>query len=118
MKPQTALVRSDGTIHLDPKAAVHVHLAVIVSPWYPEHDDPLRLDDTLEDFVFPEFGMPLEHHHQRLGDLLHRLVKFGFRRVLRLNPAHQICDVALHLEKSPATLNPMAKENEAKSWPV
>ena len=96
MESQATFVWPDGTVHLDAEPAVHVHLTLIILPGHPKHDHPFGLDDSLDNLFFTEFRMLIENQRQRFDHLLHRLVKFGFRRVLRLNPAHQICDVALH----------------------
>ena len=42
VEAQPALVRADGAVHLNPVAPVDLHLAGVVHPGDPEHDDPLR----------------------------------------------------------------------------
>src|SRR5437870_3118986 len=96
MKPETTFVRSDRAVHLNPESAVHMHLTGVVLPRHSKYNDPLRFDDPFQDLVLPEFRMLIEHDGERFSDLLDGLVKLRFRRVLRLNPAHQICDVVLH----------------------
>jgi len=36
MKAQTALVRPDGTVHLNSEAAVYMYLPLIILPRYPK----------------------------------------------------------------------------------
>ncbi len=48
MEAQAPLVGADGAVHLDAESAIDLDLALIVEPWYAEHDDPLGLDDALE----------------------------------------------------------------------
>src|SRR5437763_13050823 len=42
MKAQPALVRSDGGVHFDPEAAVHLHSADIIEPRHAEWNYALR----------------------------------------------------------------------------
>ena len=52
MKPQTTFVWSDCTVHLNPETSIDLNLTVIIDPWNPELDDPLRLNDTCSFLVF------------------------------------------------------------------
>src|SRR5690606_37873595 len=60
MEAQTALVRADGTAHLDAVAAVDVHSTGVVDPRYPEQDGALGLDHALEDASLEVFGVGFE----------------------------------------------------------
>ena len=65
----------------------------------------------------------LDHYRELIGrtsfsgNLLNSLVKFGFRRVLRLNQAHQICDIVLHLGIARLNLSSARYVTEAKTSP-
>ena len=93
VEAQPALVRPDGAVHLDPESAVDPVRPLVVLPRHPEHEDALGLDDPLEDLRAPVFRPLLEDELKRLGNLLDRLVKLGFGRVLGLDLCHQILDV-------------------------
>ena len=86
MEPQTALVGADGAVELHPEAPVHVDVALIVLPGYPELDDPLRLHQAVHDAFLDIFRLCLDHRNQGGQDLLDRLVELGsagFRRTTR-----------------------------------
>ncbi len=68
VETEAALVGSDGAVHLDAEAAVDPDLALIVHPGNAEHDDPLGLDDSLQDLRRAVLGMTVEHQHQGLRD--------------------------------------------------
>ena len=61
MKPQTTLVRSEGTVHLDPESTVDVYLSLVIDPRHTEHDHPLGLDDALHDPAGAVTGVTLNH---------------------------------------------------------
>ena len=96
METQSAFVRPDRTVHLNAKAAIDVEFSGLVTPRHPEHDDALRLDDSLDDFLGAEFGVPVEHDRERFDDFVDRLVKFSFGRVLCLHLGHQRCRIISH----------------------
>src|SRR5690606_10061166 len=76
MEAQTALVRADGTAHLDAVAAVDVHSTGVVDPRYPEQDGALGLDHALEDASLEVFGVGFEERPEAANDLFHRLMEF------------------------------------------
>jgi len=63
-------------------------VAFIVPPRNAEHDDPFRLDDAMQDFLVPIFGVLFENNRKRVDYFLYRLVELGFSRVLRLHLGH------------------------------
>jgi hypothetical protein len=75
MEAQTALVGTDGAVHLDPKAPVHVDLAPVVHPGYPEQDRPFGLHDPLQHRRFAVFRVSIQHRPDGFHHLLHRLVE-------------------------------------------
>ncbi len=64
-KRKPALVGSDRTAHLDPVAPVDVDLAVVVHPVDAEADDPIGLDQALEDLVLDVSWMAHEDWLER-----------------------------------------------------
>ena len=60
------------------------------------HDHPFRLDDAVQNFLVPIFGMLFENNHKRVDHLLNRLMELRFGRVLRLHLGHQLCNVISH----------------------
>ena len=97
VEAQAALVGADGAVHLDAEAAVDLDLAAVVLPRDAEHEDPLRLDDALQDLGLPVLRMPVEDEGQGLGDLLNGLMKLRLRRVLGLHLRQQRRDVVSHV---------------------
>ena len=79
------------------KPRLMLHLAAVVHPGDAEHDDPLGLDDPLEDLGVAVLGVLFENQGDRLGDLCDGLVELGLRRVLRLHVGEKSRDVFLLL---------------------
>src|SRR6266550_1777539 len=100
MKTQSAFVGANRAVHLNPEPAIDMKIALIVSPRNAKHDHPFRLDDALQDFLVPIFGMLLENNRKRVDYFLHRLVKLRFGRVLRLHLGHQLCNIISHVNSS------------------
>src|SRR5438477_6028404 len=101
MKPQPALVGADRAVHLNAEPAINVEIALIVPPRNAKHDDPLRFDDAMQNFLVPIFGMLFENNRERVDHLLNRLMELRFGRVLRLHLGHQLCNVISHGNASP-----------------
>ena len=76
MKSDTALVRSDSGVELDPEASVDLNLAVVVYPRNAEDDLSLGLNDSFEnacvDEILSLFGNGLERI-ENLGNSLNEL---------------------------------------------
>ncbi len=89
VEPQAALVGADGAVHLDAEATVDADVPRVVLPGDAEHEDPLGLDDPLEDLGVGVLGMPFEDESQRFGDLLDRLMELRLGRVLGLHLRQQ-----------------------------
>ena len=94
MESQAAFVRADGAVHLDPVAAIDLVRAAIVLPRHAEHHHAFGLHHALDDPRAAILGTPLEDQIQRFDNFLHRLVKFGFARVLRSHFRHQVAHEA------------------------
>src|SRR5574341_1154597 len=93
MEPQSALVGTDGAVHLDAVAAVDADLAAIVLPRDPEQDDALGLDHPLDDPGGAVLRAPLHDQVHRLEHLLHGLMELRLGGVLRAD----ICDDPCHV---------------------
>ena len=76
VQAQTALVRTDSVVELDPVSTVDLHGALVVCPGDPEHDLAIWLDDPVEDLRFQVFRALLEYWLQGFQDLAHGLVEF------------------------------------------
>ena len=96
VEPQAALVGSDGAVHLDAESPVDLNLTLVVDPGHPEQDDPLRLDDALENLAGAVLRMPFEHHRQGVGHLFDGLQKLGFVGVLGPHRGHQRIGNGIH----------------------
>ena len=88
MKTQPALVGADCAVHLNTKSAINMEAALIVPPRNAKHDHSFRLDDAMQDFLMPIFGVLFENNRKRVDYFLYRLVELGFSRVLRLHLGH------------------------------
>src|SRR5262249_51017008 len=96
MKSEPAFVGADRAVHLDAEATIDVDLAYVVLPRHAEHDHPLGLDHTLDDFRFAVTRISIQDQRERLDHFLHRLVKLGLARVFGLHLGHQILHVTFH----------------------
>ena len=92
VEAQAAFVGADGAVELHAEPAVDVHLSGVVRPRHAEHQDPLGLDDALEDAGVFVLGVGFHEGHDGLGDLLHGLQKFGFVGVALGNSIHERLD--------------------------
>src|SRR5437660_12340135 len=121
MKSQSAFVRPDRAVLLDPEPAIDVDLALVVLPWHPEHDHAFRFNNSLENFGFPVMRISIQHQGERLDYFLHRLVKLGFARVFGLHLGHQIRNVILHVAVTREWTRNLAAslhETRGTSWPA
>src|SRR5437773_12176538 len=97
MKTQSAFVGADRAVHLNPEPAIDMKIALIVSPRNAKHDHPLRLDDALQYFLVPIFGMLLEDNRKRVDHFMDRLMVFRFGWILRLHLAHELSNIISHV---------------------
>ena len=81
MEAQAALVRADGVVELDAKAAVDVDTAAVVRPRDAELDDAIRLDQTVQHARLKIDRMRLNDRLERGEYLAHRLMKLRFAGV-------------------------------------
>jgi hypothetical protein len=81
VKPQAALVGTDGAAHLDAVSAIDVDSPVIVLPGHAEHDDALGLHEAFENSRTAIFRTTRHHQVQALEHLLDRLMELWLRRV-------------------------------------
>lgn len=77
VEPESALVGPDGGVELNTVSAVDLDLSVVVNPWDAEHDDPLGLDEPLDDSGLLELGPRLDDGLEGLEDLLDGLKELG-----------------------------------------
>ena len=96
MKTKPTLVGTDRAVHLDSKAAIELNVTLVVHPRHSEQDDALGLDDALENFRAPVFGVFLEDDDEGFGDLFDGLMELGLGRVLRDDIGHEGLHVVVH----------------------
>jgi hypothetical protein len=96
MKTQPSFVGADRAVHLNTKPAIDMKIALIVPPRNAKHDHSFRLNDALQNFLVPIFGVLFENNRKRVDYFLHCLMKLRFGRVLRLHLDHQLCNVISH----------------------
>ena len=92
MEPQSALVGPDRAVHLDAEAAVDLNFAPVVDPRNAEDDDPLRLDQPIENLRLAIGGRALDDRHDRFGDLVNRLNELGLAGILGGQLLHKHTD--------------------------
>ena len=88
MKPQTALIGTNGAVELHTVANVHMHFATVVDPWHPERDNALRLDNALHNLGFFKLWMLVVHVLYGNEHFSHSLKILQFARMLRLQRLH------------------------------
>ena len=81
VEPQAALGGADGGGELDPIAAVHLDLAVIVHPGDAEEQAALRFHHALNDAGPGQLGLLVEHGLERLQNFAYGLKKLGLMSV-------------------------------------
>src|SRR5690554_2985286 len=84
VETQAALVRADSAVHLHAVAAVDVNLTVIIHPRHAEHDDPLGLDQALDDARLEVLGVFFQERPQSRQYLFGCLVEFGLVWIAQL----------------------------------
>ncbi|MNI45723.1 hypothetical protein D3C73_1001620 [compost metagenome] len=81
MEAETAFVRADGTVELNPVAAVHTDLPGVVNPWNTEGDGALRLDKPFQNGLLLILRMAGQHRYKRLQNFFDRLMELPFQRI-------------------------------------
>src|SRR5690606_9796989 len=81
MEAQPPLVRAERAVESHPETAIDVHFPAVVLPRDAEDDLPLRLADSLDDFVLRILRVLAQHRGERLGYFRNRLMELGFSRV-------------------------------------
>src|SRR5262249_16606278 len=75
VKTQSSFVRAERAVHLHTETAVHLDLALVVSPWDTEMNHPLRLHQALENLSISIFLVALDDRANRFKHFSHRLKK-------------------------------------------
>jgi hypothetical protein len=96
MEPQSPLVGSNRTVHLDPVSAVDVDLTLIINPRHSKRDDTFGFDDPFEDPCRPILRMTLEYKRQRFRNLLYCWWNSGSAGSL-LDLSHQVFHIIGHV---------------------
>ncbi|MCY1180183.1 hypothetical protein D9M73_206130 [compost metagenome] len=92
MEAQPALVRANGTAHLNAVTAVDLHLALVVDPGDAEQYGAPGLDHALEDAGLQVVGVGFKEWPQGAQHLFHRLVEFRLAWVTLLQAREEIID--------------------------
>ena len=85
VEAQAALVGAEGGVELDAEAAVHVDVALVISPRDAELELALRFDDTVDDGQVGVLGVTLREGGDGQKDLVDGLVELGLGGVTALN---------------------------------
>ena len=85
METETALVRSDCGVELYTVAAVDLNLTVVIDPGDTEHDNALRLYETLDKACCLPFGVLGNDELEALEDLFDCLKELGLTGMVLLN---------------------------------
>ena len=81
MEPQAALIGADRGVVLDAETAVDLDVALVVHPRDAELNEPLGLDDPVDDARLYKVGTLGHDRLKRFEDLPDRLQKLRFVRV-------------------------------------
>jgi hypothetical protein len=81
VETDTAFVGADGVVVLDPPAALHADIALVVLPADPKADHAIRLGDAAQDLVAVIVFLVLDEVEDVLGHFLHGLSEFGLARI-------------------------------------
>ena len=92
METQAALVRANGTAHLDTITAVDLDLALIVDPRHAEQDRALRLDHTLKNTGLQVVRIGLQEGPEAAQYLFHRLMEFRLGWVTFFQACEEVFD--------------------------
>ena len=92
VEPNTSFIGTDSAVHLYAVAAVDLDLALVVEPGHAEDDDALGFGDAFEHLHLAQDGVHDDVLRQRFGNLLHRLMKFGFTGVFGNDSGHEFVD--------------------------
>src|SRR6185369_4078206 len=92
MESEPSLVRPEGAIHLDAKPAVYLDLTLVVDPWNPELNQPLRLNKAFKDLAVPIFFMSLNRGFDGLENFGDRLEKLRLVRIPLFNDLENFLD--------------------------
>ena len=95
VEAQAALVGADGRVHLHAEATLHLDLALVVHPGYPEHDDALRLDQALHDLGPPVLGVAIDDDGDGVDHFADGLVELRLGRVPGLHQGYDLFGVAV-----------------------
>ena len=85
VEADSALVRTDGGVELDPVAPVDPNLSAVVNPGHAKLDKALRLGNALHDAPFFVLRVSFDNGFKGGKDLFHRLEKFLFPGVPPFN---------------------------------
>ena len=96
MQAQSALVGTDGAVVLHAVAAVDLRAALIVHPGHAEHDDPLRLNETVQQARLLIFRVLVEHRREAFQNLGGCLEKLAFMGIALLEALKHAGRVSIH----------------------
>src|SRR4029077_11061195 len=88
METQSALVRTDGAVHLNAESSVDLNVALVVEPRHAEHDHALGLDNSFEQTRRLILGEFRQDQPERIKYFLYCLVEFGLGGILRFYTDH------------------------------
>ena len=96
MQAQAALVGADGAVVLHAVAAVDLRAALVVHPGHAEHDDPLRLHETVQQARLFIFRVLVEDGREALQNFGSRLKKFALMGVALPEALKHAGGVSIH----------------------
>ena len=87
MEAETALIRTDGAVELNPVTGVHPNLAFVIHPGHSEHDSPLGGGQPLQQSIAPiGIFILFNDNPQGLQYFINGLVEFRLVGVLLFDP--------------------------------
>ena len=93
VEADTALVRAQGAVHLNPVSAIYVDLSPVVSPRYTEHYDTFRLYHSVENFQIHKVRVRSHIRSNALNDFSDCLVELALTGIAGDKLRHEPIDV-------------------------
>src|SRR5690606_243010 len=122
VEADAALVGAERGVELDPEAAVDLDIALVIDPWHPEDDLPLRLADPLDQRMFDIGGMFGHNPPEAFEHFADGLMELGFAGIavqhldedgfeLFVNLCHSSCSAMESRKQHPSMDLPLVPEN-------
>ena len=97
METETALVGTNGAVHLYAVTAVDMNLTLVILPGHTENNDALSFYHALQNLCFFILWILFQHGHYGGQNLFNGVLELNLLRVALLNDIQYILNVLLHI---------------------